>query len=160
MVCCWRAWTTCAMTFVFVTSWLFSSSWNASQVDNVIFWYSSSRDKINTVLLSRFRIFTLCFTMDSNINWIILFCSHQLIKMIKKTDNGWLATWEKNWIERLFQRKSSFQAMSQGNPVTKKILTKNMKKVLYLKRSFMEAKLITILMTMTFYFDETLLLYL
>ena len=41
----------------------------------------------------------------------------------------------------------------------KKISMKNMKKVLYLKRSFMEVKLIAMMMTMTFYFDKTLIPY-
>lgn len=31
MVCCWRAWTVCAMTFVSSSSWLLSSSWKVQK---------------------------------------------------------------------------------------------------------------------------------
>ena len=31
MVCCWRAWTVCAMTFVSSSSWLLSSPWNVQK---------------------------------------------------------------------------------------------------------------------------------
>ena len=72
MVCCWRMWAASTITFSSTSSWLLSSSWNPSQIEHVTFWHSSCRDKINTVVLSRFSIFALCFTMDSNINWIIL----------------------------------------------------------------------------------------
>lgn len=42
--------------------------------------------------------------------------------------------------------------------VIKKISITNMKEVLHLKKRFMEAKLIAMIVTMSFYFDETLIL--
>ena len=56
----------------FFSSWLVSSSWNASQIEHVTFWHSFCRHKTNTVVLNRFSIFVFCFTMDSKLNWIIL----------------------------------------------------------------------------------------
>ena len=73
------------------------------------------------------------------------------------TDNGWLATGEITWklVTRIFHRKSRlFYVMIE----IKKISMKNMKKELYLKKTFKDAKLI-VMMTMTFSVDETLVLY-
>ena len=75
----------------------------------------------------------------------------RIVALPDRTDNGWLATGETNELARLFQRKSSlFYVMT----ATKKI-SKNSKRVPYLNRSFI-MKLIAMMMSMTFYFDETL----
>ena len=77
--------------------------------------------------------------------------AQRIVALADRKDNGWLATGETNGLARLFQRKSSlFYVMT----ATKKI-SKNSKRVPYLNRSFI-IKLIAMMMTMTFYFDETL----
>ena len=52
-------------------------------------------------------------------------------------------------------KSSLFYVMTE----IKKISMKNMEKVLYLTRISMEAKLIAMMVTMTFFFDETFILY-
>ena len=72
-----------------------------------------------------------------------------IVALSDVTGNGWLATGEINWIDEAFPEEIK---LILSMTVIKEISMKNMKKVLHLKRSCMEAKLIAMLMTMTFYF--------
>ena len=60
------------------------------------------------------------------------------------------------WIDEAFPKEIKLIFVMTA---IKKISMKNMKKVLYLKRSVMESELIVMLMTMIFYLDETLVQY-
>ena len=79
-----------------------------------------------------------------------------MLLSISSSCSAWPATGEINWIDEAFPEEIELTSCDDS---IEKISMKNMKKVLYLKRSFIEAKLIAMMMTMTFFFDETLILY-